>query len=85
MNQNKGTSRLISDRWDLTLECIRRYYKGKSSPLYETIEADHEFYDLFRDFRGYTDFFFLQDAVTDDYSGVKIWCGDSSFAEDGLP
>ena len=85
MNQNKGTNKYISDRWDLTLECIRRYYKGQTSPLYETLEADRDFYALFSDFKGYSDFFLLQDAVTDDYSEVKIWCGDSIFIEDGLP
>ena len=26
MNQRRGTCTKISDRWDLTLECIRRYY-----------------------------------------------------------
>jgi len=85
MNQNKGTNKLISDRWDLTLECIRRYYRGEESPLYNTIQRDHAFYELFVDFKGYVDFFFLQDAVTDDYSETKNWCGDFSFIESGLP
>ena len=85
MNQNKGTNRFISDRWDLTLECIRRYYNGEDSPLYKTILKDKEFFDLFVDFKRYVDFFFLQDAVTEDYSNVNIWCGDASFNEDGLP
>ena len=84
INQNKGTNTLISDRWDLTLECIRRYYKGESSPLYETIKRDEQFFDLFVDFRRYVDYFFLQDAVEDDYS-VKIWCGNVDFVESGLP
>ena len=66
MNQNKGTNRKISDRWDLTLECIRRYYNGEESPLYKTINRDKEFYDLFVDFKGYVDFFFLQDCVSED-------------------
>ncbi|MCR5235368.1 MAG: hypothetical protein K6E53_15910 [Lachnospiraceae bacterium] len=85
MNQNKGTNALISDRWDLTLECIRRYYIGERSPLYDTIIRDKAFYDLFLDFKGYVDFFFLQDAVSDDYSNVDIWCGNADFVEDGLP
>ena len=85
MNQNRGTNPYISDRWDLTLECIRRYYNGQTSPLYETIKADCKFYDLFVDFKGYVDFFFLQDAVADDYSKVIIWCGDGFFQESGLP
>ncbi len=32
MNQCKGTNALISDRWDLTLECIRKFYIGEKSP-----------------------------------------------------
>ena len=85
INQNKGTNKLISDRWDLTLECIRRYYVGERSPLYDTILRDKRFFDLFVDFKGYVDFFLLQDAVSEDYSEVKIWCGDASFTDDALP
>ncbi len=85
MNQNKGTNALISDRWDLTLECIRRYYNGERSPLYDTINRDRSFFELFVDFRGYVDFFLLQDAVSEDYSSVNIWIGDASFTECGLP
>ena len=85
MNQIKGTNKLISDRWDLTLECIRRYYHGENSPLHNTIIRDKEFYDLFVDFKGYVDFFLLQDAVSDDYSKVDIWCGNTNFVEDALP
>lgn len=85
MNQNRGKNYIISDRWDLTLECIRRYYKGEDSPLYSTIVADKEFYDLFVDFKGYVDFFFLQDCVSEDYSQVDIWCGDGTMTESGLP
>lgn len=85
MNQMKGTNRYISDRWDLTLECIRRYYSGQTSPLYSTIVSDKAFYDLFVDFKGYIDFFLLQDAVTDDYSQVKIWCGNADFEKNALP
>lgn len=85
MNQNRGTNGFICDRWDLTLECIRRYYSGETSPLHETILADKAFYELFVDFKGYVDFFYLQDCVTEDYSHVQIWCGDTRFIETGLP
>lgn len=79
MNQDRGTNHLISDRWDLTLECIRRHYVGEDSPLSETIERDRDFYDLFRDFRGYVDFFYLQDCVTPDYKHVIFWQSDTTF------
>ena len=85
MNQRRGMSVLISDRWDLTLECIRRHYVGEESPLSKVIEADRTFYDLFVDFKGYVDFFFLQDCVSEDYSSVKIWTGDASFRKSGIP
>lgn len=85
MNQNRGTNVKISDRWDLTLECIRRYYQDEDSPLYNTIKRDENFFKLFVDFKGYVDFFFLQDCVNDDYSKVNIWCGDNSFEKSGLP
>jgi hypothetical protein len=32
-----------------------------------------DFFALFESFRGYVDFFLLQDLVTDDYSGVTFW------------
>ncbi len=76
---------MIADRWDLTLECIRRYYNNDKSPLYETLKEDKQFFSLFKDFKGYVDFFFLQDAVTEDYSKVNMWCGKSDFVFDGLP
>ncbi len=85
MNQRRGCHPLIGDRWDLTLECIRRFYRGEDSPLYETIQADKAFYDLFVDFRGYVDLFYLQDCVNDDYSSVKIWLGKGDFCESPYP
>ena len=72
MNQARGCSRKISDRWDLTLECIRRYYLGESNPLDSVFEKDAPFFDLFVDFKGYVDFFFFQDCVDENYN-VKFW------------
>ena len=85
INQKRGTNPLISDRWDLTLECIRRFYLGEDSPLYSTLEKDKAFFNLFMDFKGYVDFFFLQDCVSQDYSSVKIWLGKGDFKESPLP
>lgn len=72
MNQARGSSRKISDRWDLTLECIRCYYLGESNPLDSVFEKDAPFFDLFVDFKGYVDFFFFQDCVDENYN-VKFW------------
>lgn len=75
MNQSRGTSKAICDRWDLTLECIRRYYNGEWSPLEKCMNEPRNrwFFDLFVDFKGFVDFFFLQDCVSEDYSCVNIW------------
>ena len=75
MNQSRGCNRRICDRWDLTLECIRRYYKGEESPLSKTMDMpeNKRFFDLFVDFKGYVDFFYLQDCVSPDYKSVLFW------------
>ena len=72
INQVRGSSAKICDRWDLTLECIRRHYAGEWSPMESCLAGDKAFFDLFIDFRGYVDFFLLQDCVDNDYN-VKIW------------
>jgi len=73
INQRRGTSRLIDDRFDLTLECIRRHYLGEreGNPLAETLSAYSDFFDLFESFRGYVEFFLLQDLVTDDHASIR--------------
>ncbi len=69
LNQARGMrTNTIGDRLDLTLECIRRYYSGESSPLGDVISRYSDFFALFGDFRGYVDFFLLQDLTTTDYS-----------------
>ena len=85
INQSKGCNSYICDRWDLTLECIRRYYNNQDNPLQSVLEKDKPFFDLFLDFKGYVDFFFLQDAVSEDYSSVLFWEGDGSFRNNPLP
>lgn len=67
VNQRRGTHNLIEDRFDLTLECIKRHYVGESSPLEETLDAYRSFFDLFVDFPSYVKFFHLGDLV--DVSG----------------
>jgi len=72
INAARGFNRRIADRLDLTIECIRRYYLGDNSPLYDTLLRYKDFFDLFVDFKGYIDFFLLQDAISEDYQSVKI-------------
>ena len=84
MNQLRGVHPMIRDRWDRSLECIRRYYSGEDSPLDDVMEKDSWFYGLFSDFRGYVDFFLLQDCVDADYNVVSM-LGPMSFDTDPLP
>lgn len=85
INQSRGCNPFIKDRWDLSLECIRRYYLGEKSPLYDILNMDKKFFDLFIDFKGYVDFFYLQDCVSSDYKKVEIWLGNSDFTHHPLP
>lgn len=63
INQARGVNRKIGDRFDLTLECIRRFYINEKSPLYNALNRYKDFFDLFVDFNGYVDFFLLQDFI----------------------
>jgi len=84
INGSRGLNRSIKDRFDLTLECIRRFYVNKESPLTETFQRYASFFNLFHDFGGYVDFFLLQDLVDDGYS-VKFFLPFESFNQPPLP
>lgn len=66
INQARGINSLIDDRFDLTLECIRRLFLGQESPLYHTLFRYKRFFRLFESFIGYIQFFFLDDLVDED-------------------
>lgn len=72
INQARGCTRQIGDRFDLTLECIRRYYGGGENPLSTVLQRYKPFFALFENFRGYVEFFLLQDLVSPDFAAVKI-------------
>ncbi len=65
INQARGVNSLIDDRFDLTLECIRLFYAGEKSPLYDTLLRYEDFFYLFDDFMGYIHFFFLDDLANE--------------------
>lgn len=65
INQARGTNSRIDDRFDLTLECIRRFYLGENSPLFETLLRYKAFFDLFENFSGYVQFFLLEDLLNE--------------------
>jgi hypothetical protein len=73
INGARGCNPRIKDRFDLTVECIRRHYAGEPSPLTATLARYSEFFRLFGDFRGYVEFFLLQDLVTEDSSMVRFF------------
>lgn len=73
INQARGVHPRIEDRIDLTLECIRRHYRRESSPLAEALARYTDFFALFGDFRGYVEFFLLQDLVTEDSAAVRFF------------
>jgi hypothetical protein len=86
INATRGLLRtVIGDRMDLTLECVRRHYLGEKSPLGETLLRYRDFFALFGDFRGYVDFFLLQDLVRDDGTGVVFFAPFDSFASTAIP
>ncbi len=85
INPRRGTNKLIRDRFDLTVECIRRYYKNDESPLTDVLNHNKEFFDLFLNFKGYIDFFLLQDIVSDDYQEIKFYIDADNFNRDPYP
>ena len=40
---------------------------------------------MFVDFKGYVDFFFLQDCVSEDYKKVNLWLGNDFFEKNPVP
>lgn len=85
INSSRGLNRSIKDRFDLTLECIRRFYINESSPLSDTFQRYSSFFSLFQDFRGYKDFFLLQDLVEENDLSIKFFLPFDSFDQPPLP
>lgn len=85
INQARGCTRSIGDRFDLTLECIRRHYSAACSPLADVLTRYAHFFSLFSNFRGYVDFFLIQDLVSDDYSAVRVFTPFDEFRGSPIP
>jgi hypothetical protein len=85
INGARGFHPRITDRLDLTLECIRRHYLGQPSPLGGVLDRYRDFFALFEDFHGYVDFFLLQDLVTNDYSRVAFFAPFDDFMTPAIP
>lgn len=78
VNQARGVNSLIDDRFDLTLECIRLYYLGQTSPLYDTLFRYKDFFNLFDNFIGYIQFFLLDDLI-DENQNIKFYLPFDNF------
>ena len=85
INGARGINKKIRDRFDLTLECIRRYYINEESPLDETLKRYSSYFDLFNNFQGYINFFLLNDLVIEKYSSIKYFIPFESFEKPPLP
>jgi len=85
INGARGMNCKIADRFDLTLECIRLFYNEKESPLTDVLSRYRWFFELFTDFKGYADFFLLQDMVESDYSGILFFHPFNGFEPWPLP
>lgn len=85
INQARGCTSSIADRFDLTLECVRRYYKGDAEhPLAAVFSRYRDFFDLFETFAGYVDFWLLDDLVHPDGS-VKLFPPSEIFTGSPVP
>ena len=85
INGARGVNHKIQDRFDLTLESIRRFYKKEDSPLNEVFKRYEDFFNLFQDFKGYVEFFHYQDLVEKDFSKIKFWHDFDDFNTPPLP
>ena len=84
-NGARGTNAMIKDRFDLTLECIKLFYINKQSPLSNALERYASFFDIFDNFRGYIDFFLLNDLIIDDNMSIKYFLPFKNFNDSPLP
>ncbi len=99
INQARGMSDRIQDRFDLTLECIRRMYESGfptgSNPLFDMSKEDKEYFEMFGSFENYAKFFCLNKSydgkhnwVTEDCSAVYDLMsenGENTLSKEGWP
>lgn len=84
INGARGMNSKIADRMDLTLEAIRLHYLKKESPLSEVLNRYSDFFSLFTDFKGYVDFWLMDDLVDENYN-VKFYLPFTHFETNGYP
>ena len=85
INQARGCTGNIADRFDLTVECVRRHYEGDTThPLADAFGRYRDFFDLFGSFAGYVDFWLLDDLV-DTNGGLKLFLPSEDFTLPSVP
>jgi hypothetical protein len=85
INGARGFCRQIRDRFDLTVECIRRHYLLEPSPLQDVLARYATFFALFGDFRGYAQHFLLQDLVAGDFAAIRFFAPFDNFGSPPIP
>lgn len=64
INVVRGRNGKIKDRFDLTLECIKKQYEKEDNPLAYVLQKNwNDFFCRFRDFNEYVHFFMLEDYL----------------------
>ncbi|MFC0486595.1 DUF6994 family protein [Pseudarthrobacter scleromae] len=81
----RGLHPRIADRFDLTLECIRRRYLGEPSPLADVLLRYAEFFALFGDFVGYIKLFILEDLAEEDGHTIRFFHPFADFSTPAVP
>jgi len=86
-NQERGKNPKIYDRFDLSLECIKRYYNQREeyNPLLETIKRYNKFFELFGKFENYCKFYFLEDLTNEDFTEINHFLPFNNFEEMPIP
>lgn len=85
INGARGMHPRVGDRFDLTLECIRCHYMGTKSPLSEPLARYGTFFNLFRDFAGYVDFFLFHDLVDAATGQIRFFLPHDDFSTSPYP
>ncbi|WP_306368154.1 hypothetical protein [Nocardiopsis sp. CC223A] len=83
INGARGFHPRIADRFDLTVECVRRHYAGGRSPLGDVLARYTDFFALFETFEGFIDHFLLHDLL--DGGRVRFAMPFDEFAMPSVP
>lgn len=85
INVERGRNPQICDRFDLTLECIRCHYNNENSPLKEVLGRYGYYFKMLKDFKGFCEYFFLQDLTFGNYTKVKFFLPFNGYEENPYP